>query len=158
MALAVPSFGASAVKACAARARCGRRRLAVPSFGASAVKEPSSPRSPRVATPLAVPSFGASAVKVSLTASDLTSISPCSPLIRGERCEGRLLSHPPMRLNLAVPSFGASAVKAAIKHGHQTVYLPCSPLIRGERCEGDQAGGRYATRPLLQSPHSGRAL
>ena len=49
----------------------------------------------------------------------------CSPLIRGERCEGQRLAKQGRPFgNLAVPSFGASAVKGVPKPAQpQTDHL-----------------------------------
>ena len=86
-------------------------------------------------TALAVPSFGASAVKGLMTSHLGREMAACSPLIRGERCEGS-----PSASNTTISPIliliGASAVKVAWWLSLVWSSLSCSPLIRGERCEG----------------------
>src|SRR6266849_2231566 len=58
--LAVPSYGAMALKLCSDHQRSAARALAVPSYGAMALKPAATAHAPAT---LAVPSYGAMALK-----------------------------------------------------------------------------------------------
>ncbi len=86
--LAVPSYGAMALKQYPMPRQFVHVPLAVPSYGAMALKPVRPGLSDRHAQ-LAVPSYGAMALKLANNTSSVTMKVACSPLLRGDGPETR---------------------------------------------------------------------
>ncbi len=85
--------------------------LAVPSYGAMALKR-SVDALASIRPVLAVPSYGAMALKHTAGDRDAATTATCSPLLRGDGPETHELFQPWMLPHpLAVPSYGAMALK-----------------------------------------------
>src|SRR6266849_7011543 len=106
--LAVPSYGAMALKRDTRVVPFIGVQLAVPSYGAMALKPPSIGSSSST-TALAVPSYGAMALKHRLRAIRLAAYQA-----------------------LAVPSYGAMALKHEFSNVVSFTSPACSPLLRGD--------------------------